>query len=92
MKYVPEPFLGGAVEEATGVTDASGTAVLAIADEKLPSHLKGISGVRSGFYKVEITHPDKNIPAKYNTETTLGHEIASDGVVAFTVVHDLKSR
>ena len=92
VKYVPEPFMGGAVEEATGVTDASGTVVLAVAQDKLPPHLKGISGVRSGFYKVEITHPSTTIPAKYNTETVLGHEIASDGVVALTVVHDLKGR
>jgi hypothetical protein len=92
VKYVPESFMGGAVEEATGTTDETGAAVLAIAQEKLPSHLKGINGMRSGFYKVQITHPTTSIPAKYNTETILGHEVASDSVGSINVVHELSSR
>ena len=92
VKYVPEPFMGGVVEEATGVTDAAGAAVIAIAQDKLPANLKGINGIRSGFYKVEITHPTTTIPAKYNTETILGQEVASDGAASINVVHDLKSR
>ena len=32
------------------------------------------SGVHYGTYRVEITHPTINIPAKYNTATTLGYE------------------
>ena len=30
--------------------------------------------MRVGIYRVEITHPTKKIPAKYNTETELGFE------------------
>ncbi len=92
VRYIPESFMGGAVEEATGTTDASGAAVLAIDQEKLPAHLKGINGMRSGFYKIEITHPSTAIPAKYNTATTLGQEVASDGVGSINVVHELTSR
>ena len=92
VKYVPESFMGGAVEEATGTTDTTGSAVMAIDQAKLPGHLKGIHGMRSGFYKVEITHPSPTIPPKYNTETTLGMEVASDGVGSINVLHDLKSR
>ena len=92
VTYVPEPFMGGAVEEATGITDETGAAVIAIDQAKLPSHLKGIHGMRSGFYKVEVTHPSKSILAKYNTETTLGQEVSSDGVGSINVVHALESR
>ena len=31
-----------------------------------------------GWYRVEITKAGENIPAKYNTHTTLGQEIALD--------------
>ncbi len=92
VKYVPEPFMGGAVEAATGVTDATGSAVMGIDQAALPPELKGITGVRSGFYKVEITHPSVKIPAKYNAQTTLGLEAAYDSTATLTVVHELKSR
>ncbi|MCA9269532.1 MAG: hypothetical protein KDA41_13720, partial [Planctomycetales bacterium] len=72
-------------------TDAQGMAVMAIDQAKLPSHLKGIYGMQSGFYKVEITHPTTKIPAKYNTETVLGHEVAADSTGPITVVHTLTS-
>ena len=92
VKYVPDSFMGGAVEEASGVTDATGSAVTAIDQEKLPGHLKGINGMRTGIYKIEITHPSKNIPAKYNPETTFGQEVATDSVGSLNVVHELSSR
>ena len=30
-----------------------------------------LTGVRPGLYKIRVTHPDLNIPARYNDETTL---------------------
>jgi hypothetical protein len=91
VKFVPEPFMGGAVEEASGVTDAGGSAVLAIDDAKLPENLKGFRGMKPGFYMVQITHPDKSIPDRYNIATILGQEISSD-LGSVNVVFDLKSR
>ena len=35
-------------------------------------------GVYGGTYKIEITHPNVQVPAKYNTSTTLGEEVARD--------------
>lgn len=90
--FEPESFLGGAVNEATGTTGADGTAILAVDKAKLPDHLKDISGMQTGFYKVKITHPTISIPAKYNTETTLGQEVSSDAVGSINVTYDLKSR
>ena len=36
------------------------------------------SGVPPGFYLVRITKAGVNIPAKYNTQTTLGAEVSND--------------
>ena len=90
--FEPEAFLAGAVNEASGTTSVDGTAILAVDQAKLPDHLKGISGMQTGFYKVKITHPTASIPAKYNTETTLGQEVSSDAVGSINVTYDLKSR
>jgi hypothetical protein len=91
VKYIPEPFMGGVVDEASGKTSADGAAVIAIDQAKLPDDQKGINGIRSGFYKVEITHPTKSLPAHYNTATTLGQEVASDSAQGANTF-DLKSR
>jgi hypothetical protein len=34
--------------------------------------------VAPGFYHVEVTKSGENIPAKYNSATTLGQEVAMD--------------
>ena len=34
-----------------------------------------VQGVPPGFYRVEITKAGEQIPAKYNTATTLGGEV-----------------
>ena len=78
VKFVPESFLGDAVIVASGTTEVGGMAIISIADEDAPENLKGIPGLTPGIYRVEITHPTTNIPAKYNTETTLGQEVSQD--------------
>ncbi len=104
VKFVPEPFLGPYMKTASGVTDQNGVAMLSIP----PDVEGGPPGVPPGFYRVEITKPDRPfrpakpgkpaengkpaelpepaqsaqaglvIPAKYNTETILGQEVAID--------------
>lgn len=71
IKFVPEPFLGENVPSASGTTDLDGTAVVTISDQNPP-------GVAPGFYRVEITKPGLAIPSHYNSETTVGQEIAQD--------------
>lgn len=80
VKFVPEPFLGDAPKEATGVTDGNGATKIGIANEHLPESLQQarLRGLYGGLYKIEVTHPDRPLPAKYNTATTLGEEIAKD--------------
>lgn len=70
----PEPFLAGVLKTATGETRADGTA-------RPQSPIADVMGVQPGMYRVRITHPDKEIDAKYNTETTLGIDLtpSTDG-------------
>lgn len=72
----PESFLGEAVKTASGTTNSRGTAVVRIStdpDER---------GVHLGFYRIKVSRPAgdgrETIPARYNAETALGAEVASD--------------
>ena len=71
VKFVPESFLGSESKAAEGTTDANGTARLNIPQSSHP-------GVSPGFYRVEITKSDERIPPRFNIETQLGQEVASD--------------
>jgi hypothetical protein len=74
VNFVPEKFLGTNIQTAKGKTDTNGMAMLSV-----PTKGQGDPpGVAPGFYRVEITKQGDNIPAKYNTETTLGQEVALD--------------
>ncbi len=74
VKFIPEPFLGDEIKAAVGKTNDYGKAAMMIPDDQLPEEQRGIGGVQLGAYRVEITHPETAIPAKYNTESTLGYE------------------
>ena len=74
VKLVPEKYLGEEVKTAWGTTNARGSATMDVKDEDLPSSEAGLIGVHYGTYKVEVTHPNATIPAKYNTQTSLGYE------------------
>jgi len=69
--YEPEPFLGKYVKAAKGTTGPGGMASVGIPDIEFQA-------CQVGYYKVRITHDTIKIPAKYNTKTTLGDEIAQD--------------
>lgn len=78
VTFEPESFLGDAVRPATGVT-TNGTADMSISEQYRPA--PNLGGVYCGLYKVRISKQQKGlevIPSKYNTETTLGCEIALD--------------
>ncbi len=75
VRLVPESFLGGDLKSGSGVTDGSGNVTVGIAEEELPEAVRGLKKMQLGVYRVEITHPSAKIPAKYNTQTTLGYEL-----------------
>jgi hypothetical protein len=85
IRLVPESFMGGRMKAAAGVTEAGGDAILTIPDSPYP-------GVHCGLYRVEITgagHDGKPLPARYNTESTLGlavgGRVPENGMAFFTL-------
>jgi hypothetical protein len=77
VTFVPEKFLGEATPAAKGVTGKFGIAIMSIetsGDMDPP-------GVAPGFYRVEITKPGAEIPAKYNTETIFGVEVSEEAMM-----------
>lgn len=70
----PEPYLGGEVSAAEGITNSAGLAKIGMPPERAPEHLRRFSIVHHGTFKVRITHPSVQLPAKYNTATELGYE------------------
>ena len=77
VRFVPEPFLAEAVHVAEGVSEADGMAVMAIANDKLPEDQHGLDMMQVGLYRVEVTHPNRDLPAKFNKKTLLGHEVST---------------
>jgi hypothetical protein len=89
VKFVPEKFLGDSFPTGTGTTGSSGVAKISIPLSEKDNR----PGMPPGFYRVEVTKAGENIPAKYNTATTLGQEIAIDNTVIRTgsgITFDLK--
>ena len=41
----------------------------------LPKDQRMLKGAHCGIYKIEVTHPTRDIPARYNAETVLGVEV-----------------
>jgi len=68
VRLIPEAFMLGAIESASGVTNLQGAVRPKIDGQSLP-------GVHWGFYRAEITSDGETLPAKYNTQTTLGKMI-----------------
>jgi hypothetical protein len=82
----PEPYLGTDIQPAEGVTSNAGIANVGMPAEKAPAALKSMKLIQYGTFKVRITHPSISIPAKYNTETTLGYEtIPGEPSVSFVL-------
>lgn len=83
VTLVPEPFMGDDIPEASGETDKDGNCSVATAD--------GLEGAVPGIYKIEITHPDVKIAAKYNTKSKEGvaldptNPYATEGVPTFNL-------
>jgi hypothetical protein len=80
VRFEPEPFLGEGLKAAEGETSPIGNTVVSIPKEQRPAP-DAPPGVQLGFYKVRITKQvggKESIPAMFNSETTLGQQIAPD--------------
>lgn len=74
--FEPEEFLGDSIQGGSGTTNRYGLATPVIPVENRPS-ADTPPGLALGLYKVRITK-GSSIPARYNTETTLGQQLAID--------------
>jgi hypothetical protein len=81
VAFMPEKFLGSNIKPAVGKTNHEGLAMLAVEDPELRA--RHLAGAQFGLYRVEITGNDeKSIASQFNTETTLGEEVATDAECA----------
>lgn len=92
----PEPFLGDAVKTAVGETGMAGTFRPRVPKEQRPSP-DSPPGIQAGFFRVKISKQQggkEMIPAQYNSETTLGLQVAKDDyrIMNKQVVYNLKSK
>jgi hypothetical protein len=71
--FKPEKFLGGAIQTGSGTTTREGYAMINSPCAADPA----VDGMSPGFYRVEITKDGEKVPARYNTETTLGTEVCN---------------
>jgi hypothetical protein len=76
VRLVPAKFLGEAVKAASGESGPTGSGKLRLPAEDLPKNAPNMALMQPGLYSIEITHPSVKIPAKYNSQTTLGIEIS----------------
>ena len=77
VTFEPEEFLGGNIPPASGVTSNGSAEVTIAAGQRQDPTAKG---VHVGLYRVKISKVSdgqETIPAKYNTETILGIEVAT---------------
>ncbi|MBN2293556.1 MAG: hypothetical protein JXM70_14095, partial [Pirellulales bacterium] len=75
--FEPEKFLGENIKACEGTTDQRGMASLSI-----PNSERGLPGGAPGLYLIRITSTNVQIPPQYNTQTTLGAEVANDSITA----------
>ena len=92
VELVPEVFLADSLPNASGTTNRLGMATLSVDRSSLPASQRELVGVRCGLYQIRVTHPSQKIPATYNSETTLGQEVAVDNIEAVHLQLKLKSR
>jgi hypothetical protein len=79
ITFEPESFLGQDIKAATGEA-SGGVAMVSIPKEQRPAK-DTPPGLQLGLYRVRVSkkaNGQETIPAKYNTETTLGQQVAPD--------------
>ncbi len=92
VEFEPEKFVGSNLASGNGTSSADGWATVSKSNDQSAS--SKIPGMPLAWYKIRVTHPDKSIPTKYNTETTLGCEVGtgSDWLNEGAVKLDLTSQ
>jgi hypothetical protein len=94
VHFIPADFLQldrSVMPIASGITSTQGVAQMEIHPDYIPAGMPKLRGlVRPGFYVVEVTREGMEIPAQYNTKTTLGVEVSAETNVAGPIHIPLK--
>ncbi len=80
VTFEPDPCLGDDIKASKGTINMYGDVAPAIPPDQRPTP-NSPGGVQLGLYLVRITktiNGKETIPARYNTQTTLGQEVAYD--------------
>lgn len=96
ITFEPESILGDVVKSAVGKTGLTGTFRPKIPKEQRPTP-DSPPGLQAGLYRVKVSKMQggkETIPARYNSETILGQQIAKDdfAVANKMVIFKLKSK
>lgn len=90
VTFVPEEFLGSNFKSASGTTDSGGSTHLSISakpDER---------GIQLGYFRVQLSKKDRDgketLPARFNTESEFGAEIAPDDPDLARITFDIANR
>jgi hypothetical protein len=91
VRLRPLDALGDALPPAEGETDADGMAKPSVDADQKPSEYSNMPLVRPGLYLVEITHPERQLPNRYNSATELGWKVDPSSRTGASARFDLKS-
>lgn len=92
VKFVPVSFLETWLPPARGESDNRGVVKPSIEAKDFPENAPKLSGfMRPGIYRVEITHPSVQIPAKYNSESILTVEVSSSALATGSLMLQINS-
>jgi hypothetical protein len=69
VQLVPEFFLSETIEPAEGTTLVEGMVYPSVSGQQTAL-------MRVGYYRVQVTSPTVNLPAKFNTASTVGVEVS----------------
>jgi hypothetical protein len=72
VTFEPETFMGPSLKTATTTTGPEGVSGTLQIDGK------SVTTLPPGLYRLRVTKDGTNLPARYNTQTTLGREVFAD--------------
>jgi hypothetical protein len=72
VSFEPEPYMGTSLKSGTTTTDKDGLSGTFQVDGR------SFASLPPGLYRIRVTKDGAPIPARYNTQTTLGREVMID--------------
>jgi len=92
VKLIPVSFLEDMIKPAQGTADERGAGVLELSPEDRPRNAPQMPLVPPGLYRVEITHPSTEIPARFNSQSEIGLETSVAALNPAGVFWNLRSK